>query len=681
MDDGCFGMSLKVSYDAQFDLLGLSEDGFQEEVVEVYPSVNVGLDSTGALIGLEIFNARQLLGKSVDPMRRGGGASRILLNGSLYDLDARLRRAGEGGYRDYLETWPNSEPDNSEAVKTLATLRRGINAILEQIKDWNGDKRMPNTLYYGDNLQVLRDHIPDESVDLVYLDPPFNSNASYNVLFRERSGEESPAQIKAFTDTWEWTLETERTYEQDIILHSGTPVAVKEMIAAFRQFIGRNAMMAYLVMMTPRLVELRRVLKPTGSLYLHCDPTASHYLKIVLDAVFGAANFRNETIWKRQSAHSDARGYGSVHDSLLFYAKSDQYLWNRTFQPYDPSYVEQYYRYQDDDGRKFMSGDLGAAGLQGGGYEYEWKGVTRVWRVPVQTMGRLDSEGRIFYTRNGIPRIKRYLDESKGIPVQDVWTDIESLRSWHKERLGYPTQKPEALLERIIQASTIEGDVVLDPFCGCGTAVAAAQKLNRQWLGIDITHLAVALMKSRLKTMFNLDAGADYWVVGEPQDVGSARALFEQDPFQFQFWAVSLLEAQPQDQQKRGADGGIDGVFYFIDGPRRTPEKVVVQVKGGGAQVRDVRDLKGVVEREKAALGLFISLQEPTRNMREEEASGGFYHSDLWQRDYPKIQLRTIDQLLAGQGFDLPPRQSAYQPAARVRRTEGEQGALEELAG
>ena len=289
------------------------------------------------------------------------------------------------------------------------------------------------------------------------------------------------------------------------------------------------------------------------------------------------------------------------------------------------------------------------------------------------------NDGRLVYTGNGMPNYKRYLDEMPGVPLQNDWTDIRPTS--RTEYLGYPTQKPEALLERIIQASSNEGDVILDPFCGCGTAVAAAQKLNRQWLGIDITHLAVSLIKSRLKDMFNLDPGRDYEVVGEPRDVGSARALFEQDPFQFQFWAVSLLEAAPQDQQKRGADRGIDGLFYFIDGPRRTPQKVVVQVKGGGVQVRDVRDLKGVLEREKAALGLFISLQEPTRPMREEEASGGFYQSDVWQRAYPKIQIRTIEQLLAGQDFDLPPRQSAYQAAGRVRRPEGEQTTLEELAG
>ncbi len=532
-----------------------------------------------------------------------------------------------------------------------------------------------NTLYYGDNLAVLREHVPDESVDLVYLDPPFNSNASYNVLFKERTGEESPAQIKAFTDTWEWTQETERTYEQDIIVNAAVPMAVKEMITAFRQFIGSNAMMAYLVMMAPRLVELHRVLKPTGSIYLHCDPTASHYLKILMDTVFGVDNFRNEAIWKRQSAHSDARGYGAVHDTVLFYARSSAYVWNPTFQPYEPSYVEQYYRYSDANGRRFMSGDLSAAGLQGGGYEYEWNGIVRIWRVPRDTMQRLESEDRIFYTRNGFPRIKRYLDESNGMPIQDVWADVESLRSWHKERLGYPTQKPEALLERIIQASSNEGEVVLDPFCGCGTAVAAAEKLKRRWIGIDLTHLAVALMKNRLKTTFNIDAGRDYRVVGEPEDAESARALWEQDPFQFQYWAMSLLEAQPQADQKRGADRGIDGLLYFIDGQKRTPQKVVVQVKGGHVSAPAMRDLKGTVEREKAAMGLFITLEEPTRPMRTEAVSAGYYHSDIWQRDYPKIQVRTVSELLSGEGFDLPARLPSFEAAQR-HREEGEQGRL-----
>ena len=545
---------------------------------------------------------------------------------------------------------------------------------------------MPNTLYYGDNLQVMREHLPDESVDLVYLDPPFNSNASYNVLFREKSGEDSSAQIKAFTDTWEWTRETERTFEQDIILHPGTPSAVKDMITAFRQFIGNNAMMAYLVMMTPRLVELRRVLKPTGSLYLHCDPTASHYLKIVLDAVFGKENFRNEIIWQRTLAKGlMKRRLPSNHDVILGYQKAASSTWNlqATFQPYDENALDvktaSKYSHRDADGRRYQLDNLTNPNSNRPNLTYEFLGITRVWRWTKQRMQDAYDKGLVVQPRSGsVPRLKRYLNEQRGRPFGDVWTDIPPINSQAKERLGYPTQKPEALLERIINASSNEGDVVLDPFCGCGTAVAAAEKLDRQWLGIDITHLAVALMKNRLKTMFNLEPGQDYAVVGEPQDAGSARALWEQDPYQFQFWAVSLLEAQPQSEQRRGADRGIDGVIYFVDGPRRTPQKVVVQVKGGRVSSPQVRDLKGVVEREKAAMGLFITLEEPTRDMRSEEASGGFYRSDLWQQDFPRIQLRTIEELLAGRGFELPPRQSGYQPAGRVRRAEGTQARLGE---
>ena len=571
---------------------------------------------------------------------------------------------------------------------------------------------MPNTLFYGDNLQVLRDHVPGESVDLVYLDPPFNSNASYNVLFRERTGEESPAQIKAFTDTWEWTQETERTFELDIIQNPAVPSAVKDMISAFRQFIGRNAMMAYLVMMAPRLVELHRVLKPTGSLYLHCDPTASHYLKLLLDAVFGSDNYRNEITWRRTNAHNDAKQgrkqYGNVRDTILFYTKGNRWTWNWLYTGYDTEYMDSFYKFTEEhSGRRYRMGDLTAA-KPGGDTSYEWrvkrpvegdwtadlnaeyieptpgweyKAVFpyrgRFWAYSKDGMTGMEEQGRLVYTKNGMPNYKRYLDEMPGVPLQNDWTDIRPAS--RSESLGYPTQKPEALLERIIQASSNEGDVVLDPFCGCGTAVAAAHKLGRQWLGIDITHLAVALMKNRLKTAFDLEPGRDYEVVGEPQDAGSARALWEQDPYQFQFWAVSLLEAQPQSEQKRGADRGIDGLLYFIDGQRRTPHKIVVQVKGGRVSSPQVRDLKGVVEREKAAMGLFISLDEPTRDMRAEAASGGLYHSDVWQRDFPKIQLCTIDEMLSGNGFDLPPRPAAYQPAQRVRRPQGRQAGLGEV--
>ena len=543
---------------------------------------------------------------------------------------------------------------------------------------------MTNTLYYGDNLDILRQHLPDESVDLVYLDPPFNSNANYNVLFKEQSGEASPAQIRAFTDTWEWTQEAVRTYEQEIITNPSVPANVKDMISAFRQFVGGNAMMAYLVMMTPRLVELRRVLKPTGSIYLHCDPTASHYLKLLMDTIFGKENFRTEIVWKRTSAHSDTRQgrrqHGRVHDLILFYSRDASWTWNPLYAEYDQEYIDQFYRHvEPETGRRYRLDNLtGPGGAAKGNPSYEVMGVTRYWRYSEERMAELIEQGRVIQTSPGaVPAYKRYLDEMPGIPLQDVWTDIGPIGSRAKERLGYPTQKPQALLERIIQSSSNEGDVVLDPFCGCGTAVAAAENLKRRWIGIDITHLAVALMKSRLRTAFDLHPGADYQVVGEPADVGSARALAEQDRYQFQYWAMSLLEALPRKQdERRGADRGIDGLLHFIDGPRRATKKAIVQVKSGRVSSPLIRDLNGTVEREKADLGLFITLEEPTRDMRAEAANAGFYHSEIWQRDYPRTQIRTIGELLEGHGFDIPPHPSMYQPAQRVLRPEGRQGTM-----
>ena len=543
---------------------------------------------------------------------------------------------------------------------------------------------MPNALYYGDNLQVMREHLADQSVDLVYLDPPFNSNASYNVLFREKSGEDSPAQIRAFNDTWHWTQEAERAFEQEILLNPNTPTAVKDMMAAFRQFLGRSDMLAYLVMMTPRLVELRRVLKPTGSLYLHCDPTAGHYLRLLLDSTFGKEHFRREIIWKRTSSHNDVRrNYGATADNVLFYTKGDDYTFHTQYVPYSEEQAVRDYKFIDANGRRYSTSNLRSPSPRPN-LTYEYKGYQphrNGWTISLKRMEQLDAEGRLLFPENpsGRIRLKLYLDEMPGVPMENIWTDIPPIGSRARERLGYPTQKPQALLERIITASSNPGDVVLDPFCGCGTAVAAAEKLGRQWLGIDITHLAVALMKSRLQTSFNLDPGTNYTVVGEPLDVGSARALWTQDPYQFQYWAVSLLEAQPQGEQRRGADRGIDGVIYFVDGPRRTPQRIIIQVKGGRVSSPQIRDLAGVVEREKAALGLFISLEAPTRDMLTEAAAGGFYHSDLWQRDFPKLQIRTIADLLAGRSFDLPPRQPAYQPAERARPPQGEQGSMREL--
>jgi DNA modification methylase len=506
-----------------------------------------------------------------------------------------------------------------------------------------------NVLYYGDNLEILRRYIEYESVDLVYLDPPFKSDQDYNILFAERNGSQAAAQIKAFEDTWHWDKISAAAYQE--IVETG-PARVSQAMQAFRTFLGDNDMMAYLAMMAPRLVELQRILKPTGSIYLHCDPTASHYLKMLMDGVFGVSHFRNEIAWKRTSGHSDAKGFGRVHDTLLFYTKTDDYTWKTIYQKYDDDYVATYYRYSDSDGRKWMSADLGAAGLQGGGYDYEWKGVKRIWRCPKETMERLDKEGRIYYTENGIPRLKRYLDEMEGLPGQDLWSDIEALRSWHKERLGYPTQKPEGLLERIITASSNEGDLVLDPFCGCGTAIAVAQRLNRRWIGIDITHLAVALMKHRLHDMFGNNV--QYKVKGEPVSLPDAKSLAENDPYQFQWWALGLVGARPI-EEKKGADKGIDGRLYFhdeADSKKGRTKQIILSVKSGKVSVKDVRDLRGVVEREKAQIGVLICMEKPTRDMRRESASAGFYKSP-WGT-HQKLQILTIEELLAGHKIDYP---------------------------
>jgi site-specific DNA-methyltransferase (adenine-specific) len=543
-----------------------------------------------------------------------------------------------------------------------------------------------NVLYYGDNIDILRrDYIPPGSVDLVYLDPPFNSNRAYNVIFKDESGRRSDAQIEAFDDTWHWgpTTEAHYLYLTNTSRHEGrVPESVSAIIAALRRGIGTNQMMAYLVEMAVRLVELHRVLRPTGSLYLHCDPTASHYLKVLLDALFGAENFRNEVIWKRTSGHSDARGYGAVHDTILFYTRTGESKWNQTYQPYDPEYVASYYRFTDEAGRRFMSGDLSAAGLSGGGYTYEWRGITREWRVPLTTMERLEAEGRIYYTRNGFPRFKRYLDEAKGMPAQDVWTDVEAMRSWHKERLGYPTQKPLALLERIIEASSDPGDVVLDPFCGCGTALIAAQKLGRQWVGIDVTHLAIAVMRARLRDSF--PSLGHVKVIGQPTEVEGARMLARQsldDRYEFQYWALSLVDAQPVGGvRKKGADSGIDGKITFTSGPRGEVSEVLVEVKSGHVDVGQVRGLKGAMEREGAPLGLFITLEEPSGPMVHEAATAGVYRTsgpfddDAHARDYPRVQILTVGELLRGRKPQLPLLvMPTYQQAEVVREAPGQE--------
>lgn len=533
--------------------------------------------------------------------------------------------------------------------------------------------RSPNTLFYGDNLDILREHIDDATVDLCYLDPPFNSNRNYNILFRDEHGKESDAQVQAFEDTWRWNDDAERLFHE---LVTEAPARVSQIIGPLQQMLGRSQMMAYLVMMSARLVELHRVLKPTGSLYLHCDPTASHYLKIVLDAIFGPERFQSEIIWKRTSAHSSAKRYGPIHDTLLYYSKTVNYTWNPQYQPYDETYLEQFYVHRDPDGRRWRRSDLTGAGIRNGETGQVWRGIDvtakgRHWAVPPAELDRLDIAGRIHWPAKagGVPQYKRYADEMPGVPLQDVWSDISPMHNLSAERLGYPTQKPLALLERIIAASSNPGDVVLDPFCGCGTAIAAAQRLARPWIGIDITHLAISIQKSRLAEMF---PGVAYAVIGEPEDLGAAHALARQDRYQFQWWALSLVRARPLAEEgggkrgKKGADRGVDGLITFVDEAAVAPKQALVQVKSGHVSPRDVRDLRGTLERERAALGAFITLEPPTREMQLEATSAGFYHSPGWGKSYPKLQILAVGDLLRGATrLEMPPIHGPYKRAER----------------
>ena len=531
-----------------------------------------------------------------------------------------------------------------------------------------------NKLYFGDNLDILREHVPDESVDLVYLDPPFNSNATYNVLFKEASGEGSAAQMYAFGDTWHWAMESEYAY-RDVVTQG--PKRLGDLLQAMRSFLGQNDMMAYLTMMAQRMTELHRVLKPTGSIYLHCDPTASHYLKLLMDAVFRAEHFRNEVTWRRTTAHSDSSWYGANTDTILFYTKGEQWTWNPQYQDYEAKY-EARFRFKDPDGRVWADDNLTAKGLSGGGYTYEYRGATSFWRVPLETMQRLDAEGRLHFTKAGGIRRKRYLDEMKGRPAQALWDDIDPINSQARERLGYPTQKPEALLERIILASSNEGDVVLDPFCGCGTAVAVAERLGRRWAGIDITHLAVSLMKYRLRDTFGTDL-SDYDVVGVPQDVDSARALATESEhngrYQFEYWALGLVDARPGHDRRKGADAGVDGYINFFDDDSGKAKTALVQVKSGHVQRNVIATLKGDMEREKAELGLLVTLEPPTRPMLQEAMSAGVYVPERFpDRQFQRVQIATIEELLSGAGPDLPRLGLADAPTFRRaarRRSEG----------
>ncbi len=514
---------------------------------------------------------------------------------------------------------------------------------------------MQNKLYFGDNLQIMREYLEDQSIDLVYLDPPFNSQAQYNAFFEQPDQSYATAQASAFVDAWEWGDESETCFDE--VMRSGGAVA--KILQAFRTTLGTSSMMAYLAMMTPRLIEMRRLMTDSATLFLHCDPTASHYLKLILDQSFSALNFKNEIIWNRTASKSlMSNRLPANHDVLLVYGKSNSAYWNSdaAFTPYDldnlPPKTAEKYSLVDEEGRRYQLTSLINPNQNRPNLNYEFLGVTRVWRWTRERMESAYNEGKIVQTGPGrVPRLKRYLDEQRGIPLGDVWSDISPLNSQSAERIGYPTQKPRSLLDRILSLSSKKGSTILDPFCGCGTSIEAAQALGRHWVGIDVAVHAIKVIEERLQNRVSSDL--QYTIEGIPEDFASAERLAERDKYQFEWWANYLFNPYSVREIKKGADKGVDGEIYFPNGPGRKYGKIITSVKGGKkVGPTPVRELRAVVESEKAEMGLFICLHPPTKAMKE-AASAGF--ADVVHGKMPKIQILSIQEYFEGHRPQLPP--------------------------
>jgi len=514
-----------------------------------------------------------------------------------------------------------------------------------------------NFLFYGDNLEVLRKRIKDETVDLCYIDPPFNSQRNYNQIYNN-VGTEDRAQAQAFMDTWIWDDIAISGYEEIISNPDGrfTPQTV-ELVKGLRAVLGPDSLLAYLVSLTLRVTEIYRLLKSTGSFYLHCDPTASHYIKILLDGIFCSqgGDFINEITWKRTTAHSDAKqgrkAYGNVSDIILFYVKSAHYTFNPQHADYADKYLKKY-NLVDKDGRRYMLDNItGPGGAAKGNPIYEVMGVTKYWRYSRERMQELIEEGRVVQPSSGaVPRYKRYLDEMPGVPMQNIWDDIYPINSQAKERLGYPTQKPLELLERIIDISSNEGDVVLDAYCGCGTTIDAAQKLKRKWIGIDITYQSIAVVLKRLEDTYGKAILDDVVLSGIPKDMKSARALANKKDDrlrkEFEKWAVlTYTNNRAVINDKKGADGGIDGRAYFRVG-KNDNAKVIFQVKSGGVNRGDVAKLRGDMEKDGAALAVLITLEEPTKPMIQDAKAAGQYRHEEMGKNYDRISIVTIKEMV-----------------------------------
>lgn len=517
-----------------------------------------------------------------------------------------------------------------------------------------------NQLFYGDNLEVLRRHIKDESVDLCYIDPPFNSKRNYNQIYNN-IGKEDQAQAQAFIDTWTWDdIANQGLAEiQENYLGHFTSQSI-DLTSGLAKVLGKGSLLAYLVSMTLRIAEIYRVLKPTGSFYFHCDPTTSHYLKIIIDSVFCSqgGDFLNENIWQRTNSHNvNAKYFTRIHDVIFFYSKTKTYTWNQEFGDYSP---EQLKRYKvDNTGRLYKAENLTIA-LASESRNFEWRGsrppANRGWAASLEQLEEWWSQGRILAKKDGTPRLdglKVYLDEMKGKRVDDLWTDISRISNTGSERLGYPTQKPESLMKRIIEASSNEGDIVLDAYCGCGTTVAVSQRLNRQWIGIDITYQSISVILKRLEDSFGKGVLDNITLNGIPKDMKSAEALANKSDDrtrkEFEKWAVlTYSNNRATINQKKGADKGIDGIAYFRS-EKDEPEKIILQVKSGKVSSRDIRDLQGTMTRESAVIGVFITLQKPTKDMIKEAKEAGIYKSQYMSAPVDKIRIVTVQEIIEDQ--------------------------------
>lgn len=525
-----------------------------------------------------------------------------------------------------------------------------------------------NTLYYGDNLEVLRKKIGTETVDLCYIDPPFNSKRNYNQIYNN-IGKEDRAQAQAFIDTWIWDDTAIEGY-QEILDNSGARFTKQtiELIKGLNNVLDKGSLLAYLVSMTLRVTEIQRVLKPTGSFYLHCDPTANHYLKLILDSIFCGSRkgqYLSEIVWRRTTAHGNAK-QGSKRfeinfDTIFLYSKTDNYTFNTVYEPFKEKQIEQQYGKFDESGRRYRLVTPTAA-KGGGDTSYEFHGVRpphgRYWAYSKDNLEKFFNEGKLYFSSTGQPYIKYYLDERPGVAVMSFWDDVKPMSPTSKERLGYPTQKPEALLERIIKASTNDGDTVLDAYCGCGTTISVAQALNRKWIGIDITYQSIALVLRRLEDQFGKVAATSVTLDGIPQDMDSAQALANKKDDrvrkEFEKWSVMTFTSNRAIiNQKKGADAGIDGIAYFRTN-NTDNAKIILQVKSGGVKRSDIATLRGDMQREEAAMAVLITLEPPTAPMIKEAKDAGHYHHDLMDRDYDAIQIVTIEDMINGKVLDIP---------------------------